>query len=111
MGKNDILIVEDDPSTYQALPALLSTYGYTTKLVNNLSDALVEIKKEPSFLLLDLIIPGGDGIEVLKYMKENNLKTKCAITTGYLEDGLEVLGCPVLMKPIDFDALLEFLNK
>jgi DNA-binding NtrC family response regulator len=106
----DILIVEDDPATYKALPALLGVYGFTTELVNNVTDALEAIKKEPKFLLLDLKLVGGNGIEVLKYLNDNNLKTKCAVTTAYLNDETALLGYPVLMKPIELEKLLDFLS-
>lgn len=111
MGKFDVLIVEDDPATYMALPVLLRSYGFSSKLVNNVKDALVAIKEEPRFLLLDLVLVDGDGIEVLKYLKLNKLKTKCAITTGYLGEDVDLLGCPIFTKPIDLDKLLKFLNE
>lgn len=110
VGKPDILIVEDDPSTYYALPILLRSYGFSSKLVNNVKDALLALKDEPKFLLLDLVLTDGDGVEVLKQLKLSGLKTKCAITTGYLTEDLSLLGCPVLMKPIDLDKLLQFLE-
>lgn len=106
-----ILIVEDDPATHRALPILLLSRGYTSRIASTLAEGLEQIKRAaPKFLLLDLLLPDGNGIEILEYIKSNNIKTKCAVVTAYLDDKTKLLGYPVLLKPIDFDDLLKFLG-
>lgn len=106
----DILIIEDDPLTHKALPALLAVNGFTSKLVSNFSEGLEEVKNDYKFVLVDLVLPDGDGLDILKSMRDQGIKSKCAITTGYLDNDIELFGYKVLIKPIDLDELLQFLN-
>jgi two-component system OmpR family response regulator len=53
-------------------------------IITDLNSALIEVKENtPDAVVLDLNIDGGNGIEVLKMIKNNNLKTKVMVFTNY----------------------------
>ena len=78
-GKDDdktILIVEDDESAALLLTKILETLGYKTKFADGGVEALKQIQKiRPDLVLLDIMMPGMDGSEVLSKIK-NNPETK-----------------------------------
>ena len=65
-----VLIVEDDPFYSKICSTKLAKEGVATKMVDNGSDALALIREEhPGLVLLDLIMPGKNGFEILTEMK------------------------------------------
>ncbi len=71
-----ILIVEDDTFLQGLAATKLSKEGYTVSVASNVEDATKYLAADtPDFVLLDLVIPGGDGYSVLKTFRETE-KTK-----------------------------------
>ena len=74
-SNSSILVVDDNQSNLQMIAKLLSYAGYKVKLAESGEQALKTVKKEmPDLILLDLVMPGIDGIEVCKKLK-NDSKT------------------------------------
>ena len=72
MGKNRILIVEDEESLLNLESILLSAKGYCVKGVMDGKSALEEISaNKPDLVLLDIMLPLLDGFEVCRRIKEN----------------------------------------
>ncbi|PIQ75427.1 MAG: response regulator [Candidatus Portnoybacteria bacterium CG11_big_fil_rev_8_21_14_0_20_40_15] len=70
---NKIFIVEDDKFLRDLIIKKLDTEGYETAFAVGGEEALKKIGEEkPDLVLLDLILPGIDGYEVLKQMKNNS---------------------------------------
>jgi len=68
--KETILIVEDEKDIVKMLEYNLKKDGYSTVSARNGEDAIEEAKKShPSLILLDLMLPGVDGLEVCKTLK------------------------------------------
>ncbi|MGB4405521.1 MAG: response regulator transcription factor [Sphaerochaeta sp.] len=68
--KSVILIVEDDPDIQELIQYHLVKEGYDTLLVGNGRDALDVVQNQsPDLVLLDLMLPGVNGIEVLKTIR------------------------------------------
>ena len=68
-----VLIVDDEPSILQSLGGLLSDEGFEILTALNGYEALKIIDKEaPDLVLLDIWMPGIDGIETLKEIKKDN---------------------------------------
>ena len=67
-----ILIVDDEPTILQSLSGLLTDEGFEVITANNGYEALKIIDAEaPDLVLLDIWMPGIDGIETLKEIKKS----------------------------------------
>jgi twitching motility two-component system response regulator PilG len=74
MSKQKILVVEDDVSLLKLESILLTTRGYQVFSKDNGKDALECVEKEmPDLVLLDVMLPGIDGLEVCRQIKSNPL--------------------------------------
>ncbi|HEX8994102.1 MAG TPA: response regulator [Candidatus Paceibacterota bacterium] len=72
MGKNTILVVEDEEFLGRVLVDNLATEGFEVRVATDGEQALEEIKKEsPALILLDLLLPKKDGFTVLEKVKGN----------------------------------------
>ena len=66
-----ILLVDDDPGIMAAVKHSLSTYGYKMTTANDGVEALAAFERElPDLILLDLVMPGCDGLEVCQRIRE-----------------------------------------
>ena len=67
-----ILIVDDNPTNLYVLPKTLEEEDYEVMITNNGEDAL-EIASEfiPNLILLDVMMPGMDGFETCRKLKED----------------------------------------
>ena len=114
-AKPRVLIVEDDAISANAMRAILVRRGFEAEVVSRVDDALIALHRRPDFMILDLMLPDGDGTQLLQYVRTNNLPTRVAVTTGVndvdrlrLVQSLEPDG--LLRKPIDLTHLLRILN-
>jgi len=65
-----ILLVDDEPSIQKGLTPLLASRGYEVKSALTGSDALKEFEQEPpDLIVLDLMLPGMDGLEVCRRLR------------------------------------------
>ena len=75
-----ILLLEDDDMISDIYKKHFEKNGCTVILANETQKALEEIQeKEPDVAFLDLLITGGGGLEILKKLKGQRLKTKLII--------------------------------
>jgi two-component system, NtrC family, nitrogen regulation response regulator NtrX len=66
-----VLIVDDEPNIRRMLGSLLRAEGYRVREAGSGEAALVEIRaEEPDAVLMDLYMPGGDGLETLPRLRE-----------------------------------------
>ncbi|MEO6264124.1 MAG: hybrid sensor histidine kinase/response regulator [Luteimonas sp.] len=66
-----ILVVDDQPANLRAVSALLSRHGYEVETAGNGGEALaLATTRVPDLLLLDMIMPGMDGFELLAEIKQ-----------------------------------------
>lgn len=71
--KKKILIIEDDIFLRELISRKLALEGYDIKQASDGENGLKELKKQaPDLVLLDLILPGIDGFEVLMRVKKNS---------------------------------------
>ncbi len=114
-----ILIVEDDPNSREALARLLRHAGHPVESAPDGPSALKLLGRlRPSIILLDLMMPGMEGGEVLRQIRANPRwrDLKVVLLTGDVLSGrtadlaaLNVDG--ILAKPIDFQQLLDLVNR
>src|SRR3989442_1848139 len=68
-----ILLVDDDPGIMAAVNHSLSTYGYKMTTATDGVEALAGFERElPDFILLDLVMPRCDGMEVCQHIREHS---------------------------------------
>jgi CheY-like chemotaxis protein/two-component sensor histidine kinase len=79
----DVLVVDDDPSTRELVSRHLRRAGFSTDEAVNGQDALLRLRvTKPCLLILDLVMPGLDGFEVLRAMRESGSSTPVIVLTG-----------------------------
>jgi len=111
-----VLIVDDEPSIVQSLSGLLSDEGYKVSTAFNGQDALKAIDSDsPDLVLLDIWMPGLDGIETLKEIKKYNPHVQVIIITGHgtIETAVKAtkLGAfDLVEKPLSIDKIILSIN-
>ncbi len=111
-----ILIVDDEPSIVQSLKGLLSDEGFEVMTAPNGYEALKTIEREsPDLVLLDIWMPGIDGIETLKEIKANNPFIQVIVITGHgnVETAVKAtkLGAfDLIEKPLSIDKVIVGIN-
>lgn len=81
-----VLIVDDQPGIRMLLEEVFSKEGFETLSAGTGDEALVLFRnKRPDIVLLDMKIPGMDGIEILKRMKRDCEKVQVVMMTAYGE--------------------------
>src|ERR1700716_384324 len=72
MSGETILVVEDNPANRQLTTVVLSVAGYDVRTANDAEDALKALQTyKPSMILMDIQLPGMDGIELTRKLKSN----------------------------------------
>lgn len=81
--KKHLLVVDDDPDILKVLKANLELYGFDAMTAENWEKAK-EILKDylPDIVILDLMLPDGDGIQICKSLKEQYPKTPIIMLTA-----------------------------
>ena len=83
----NILLIDDDRELCEEMEDALTDEGYSVRKAFNGLDGLALIEKYGcDILLLDLKMPGLDGIHVLRRLKDKGIKTKILVLTGRLLD-------------------------
>jgi two-component system, OmpR family, response regulator QseB len=106
-----LLLVEDDPMIGEAIRAGLKREGFAVDWVHDASTAAQVLHSEPfSLLLLDLGLPGGDGLELLEALRARGEGLPVLILTARdaVSDrvaGLDAGADDYLVKPFDLDEL------
>jgi len=109
---NRILLVEDDPDIAELIRVNLEDEGYTLDHVSDGRHALDAVAEAtPDFIILDLMLPGLDGIEVCKKIREQNRLTPIIMLTARSDEldrvlGLELGADDYITKPFSVRELL-----
>jgi PAS domain S-box-containing protein len=108
-----ILIVDDEPRICTSLKTLLSDRGYEIHTRNNF-EATTECLSKHNFdlVLLDIVMPDTDGLQVMEYIKGQSPETLIIVVTGHasVESAIAALrneAYNYLRKPFDHDELLK----
>jgi CheY-like chemotaxis protein len=113
-----ILIVEDDPDTRQLLKIRLESQGYETAFAADAVGAISTARQErPDLILLDMGLPGGDGVVVMERLKTfPALEAIPVIVVSAREPSTtearaaEAGARAYIQKPIDQLALLDAIH-
>jgi two-component system nitrogen regulation response regulator NtrX len=111
-----ILIVDDEPSIVQSLEGLLTDEGFDTLRASNGYEALKIIEAEsPDLVLLDIWMPGIDGIATLKEIKSGNPFLPVILITGHgnIETAVKAIklgAYDLIEKPLSIDKVIVAIN-
>jgi signal transduction histidine kinase/DNA-binding response OmpR family regulator len=113
-----ILIVDDNADSARSLARLLQLSGHQTSIAHDGPSALQQFEKiEPEFVLLDIGLPGMDGYEVARSIRERPDSGRIVLIalTGYGRDedrrkSREAGFDHHLVKPVEFDTVLSLLE-
>jgi len=111
-GRRRVLVVEDDPETAEQLVDSLATNGYQVDLAVNGNDGLSRGRTcEYAVMTIDRMLPGVDGIAIIRRLREGGVTTPALIISalGEVDDrvrGLRAGGDDYLVKPFAFAELL-----
>lgn len=107
-----LLLAEDDPKLLKSLQYIFKTNKFAVDAVTNGEDALnYALSGEYDGLVLDIMMPGLDGIEVLKRLRKENVTTPALFLTARTEvsqrvEGLDAGADDYLPKPFSTSELL-----
>lgn len=107
-----ILIVEDEKKLAGFIESGLKQAGYITKICSNGALALQDAAAENyDLILLDLMLPGTNGFDVLKNLRAFNIATPVIIVsaisdTKQVVQGLDLGAVDYIKKPFEWDELL-----
>jgi CheY-like chemotaxis protein len=111
-----VLVVDDEQLVRDLLVQFLSLRGYRTLGVKDGAQALSMVEQTPpDLILLDLMLPGMSGVEVLRRLREKHFAGAIILVTGsydeeLLEEAWSLHPQEVVSKPIDLEKLLAIIQ-
>jgi CheY-like chemotaxis protein len=110
-----VLIVEDDPTSGAVLHTLLQRSGYDVELVRSIGAARDRLDSSFDRILLDLMLPDGDGVELLRDLRAQRWRIRVIVTTAVsdpqrLRNVQSLRPDCIVLKPIDLEFLIERLG-
>ena len=111
-----ILIVDDETTILKSLSGILSDEGYEVLTASNGYEALKIIEEEsPDLVLLDIWMPGMDGIETLREIKRTNPFLQVIIISGHgtIETAVKAMrlgGYDFIEKPLSIEKVVVTIN-
>ncbi len=118
MEKRKVLIVDDSPILRSTIRNVLErSGGYLPTEAGNAAEALEAFKKiSPDLVLLDILLPGESGLDILKDIVAVNPNAKVLMLTAINQEAVNLeardLGAKgIVYKPFEPDELLEAISK
>ena len=111
-----IVVVDDEPAIRDLFEEILSNRGHTVSSASNVSDGLkVCTAAHPNVVIVDMIMPGGNGIGLIQALREAPPAPRIiAISGGGTEGGVDLLhkareaGADLtLRKPVRLDVMVD----
>jgi two-component system cell cycle response regulator DivK len=115
-----ILIVDDDNRNTFALKAVLSSKGHNCRIASDGIECIRQMKSSTDIglLLLDMMMPGMDGYEVLGKLRQEEqfidfpiIAVTAKAMAGDREKCMEAGATDYISKPVDVDDLMGIINK
>jgi DNA-binding NtrC family response regulator len=112
-----ILIVDDEPQIRRILSVLLSDNGFEVAEAESGEQALAVAEKfHPDVALLDINMPGMDGLSTMRALLKSHSKLDCVMMTAYgtIRSAVEAMksgAFDYVSKPFDNDELLLIINR
>ena len=116
MASERVLLIEDDPSIVAGLELNLSLEGYEVlTAADGESGYQLAVDRAPDLILLDIMLPGANGLEVLRRLREVDADVPVLILTARGEEADKVLGLTLgaddyISKPFNLGELRARIN-
>ena len=118
MPEKKILIVDDNADLVRIMGAHLEGHGYSVVSASDVAEAIKAIQKEkPDLIILDVAMPGGDGLNVLKRLNTLNPRNMIPVIvmTGMepkaKAEAFANGAVDFYLKPVNMDTLLECIRE
>jgi len=105
-------VVEDDHYARRAIVRILRLSNFAPLEAQSVKEAIDKLSQNPGWVLLDLMLPDGNGSQVLKRILSDHLDTKVCLTTGCSSSMIDPLRkdvAHVFTKPLDVERLMQVL--
>lgn len=112
-----VLLVDDDPVFRNRLMDALSQRGYPVVCAVSVRTGVEALSGNPDFLLLDMLLPEGNGVEILREARRRNMTLKSLVITVagdqarllaemavYEPDG-------IMVKPVEADDVVRWIER
>lgn len=116
-SKKTIMVVDDEEKVCWAFEQFLNEEGYDVIIASNAQEAISKLKEEnPDLVIMDVRMPGIDGIEALSEMKSIDPDTYVIIMTAYgdMQTAIRAMQAGAfdyIIKPIDLDQVHVVIQK
>ncbi|MDP4003324.1 response regulator transcription factor [Methylobacterium sp. NEAU K] len=110
-----IYVVDDDPAVLHSTRFLLESEGHAVETFAGGQELLAAFPgPSPWCVLLDHVMPGMDGLEVFKRLRDLDDRVPVVLITGHPDPTIcrraRAAGVPLVEKPLVFEALLNLLG-
>jgi len=111
-----ILVVDDNEDLRELVSSALTQAGYDVFGAPNASEGLrIAAQQEPDLVLLDIMMPGMDGLEMLARLRERDKEMPVIVMTAHstpetVISAMREHACDFLAKPFDMDDLVSAVN-
>lgn len=115
--KTSILIVDDDLGMSETLSDILGELGYKVAVANNGFKAIKLVNKDDyNMALIDIMMPGINGVEIFKEIKNIRPAMKVIMMTAYsvedlVKEALKECAYGIIYKPLNIDDILNIIEK
>ena len=117
MAEYRVLLVDDEEEFVSALSERLMLRGIETECALNGEEALARlVEKEFEVVILDVMMPGLGGLEVLRQIKTTHPNTQVILLTGHGStregiEGMRLGAFDYLIKPVDIEEMLAKMKE
>ncbi|MGO8954238.1 MAG: ActR/PrrA/RegA family redox response regulator transcription factor [Rhodomicrobium sp.] len=115
-GDNSLLIVDDDKPFLSRLAKAMQARGYQVRTADSLETGKQAIRESaPAFAVVDLRLEDGNGLEVIRFLREARPDCRALVLTGYGNIATAVTAVKLgavdyMSKPADADDILAALT-
>lgn len=110
-----VLVVEDDRITFTGLVMLLKHYRFEVDVAQSLANAREKIARGVNLVCLDLILPDGEGVDLLQELKQTSsipvIVTTASDCPNRLRRVRNLLPEKLYKKPVNFLDLLDVIKR
>ena len=116
-GQQIVLVVDDQPGIRRLLSEVLTDNGYSVATATNGYDGIKKAEElSPGVILIDMKMPGMDGIEALRELKTLGMSNRAIVMTAYGEldlvnEAKNIGAYAYITKPFDIVALCNMVQE